>query len=215
MSDTPLTMPVDQQWTDIKEGVAQVCAAFTNDYWLKLDAASEYPTEFVTALTEAGYLGCAHPGGVRRLGAAAIARPALCSKTIHEQPCNAAACHAQMYTMGTVLRHGSEEQKQTLPAGHRLRRAAAAGLRRHRADDGLRHDAAQDARGEEGQRPLRRQRPEGVDQPRAAFRSDAAAGAHDAAPTRCKQALGWPVGVPGRPARGQGQWRRDQARSTP
>ena len=58
MTDTSPTMPVDLQWSEIREGVRQVCAEFTNDYWMKLDHASEYPTDFVKALTDAGYLGC-------------------------------------------------------------------------------------------------------------------------------------------------------------
>ena len=70
---------------------------------------------------------------------------------IHAAGCNGAACHAQMYTMGTVLRHGSAEQKQKLSAGHRQRRAAAAGVRRHRADLRHRHAGAAHHRGAGGQ----------------------------------------------------------------
>jgi len=103
MKDTnDLSMPLEDQWADIREGVAKVCEPFDNAYWNDLDAKSEYPHAFVDALTEAGYLGALIP---EEYGGAIL-------ETIHANGCNAAACHAQMYTMGTVLRHGSAEQKQ-------------------------------------------------------------------------------------------------------
>jgi alkylation response protein AidB-like acyl-CoA dehydrogenase len=110
-SDGRLMMPVEPDWPDIREGVARICEKFPNEYWLKLDHASEYPTEFVNALTEAGYLGCLIP---EEYGGSGLPLSAGCAvlETIHESGCNAAACHAQMYTMGTVLKHGSEEQKR-------------------------------------------------------------------------------------------------------
>jgi alkylation response protein AidB-like acyl-CoA dehydrogenase len=78
---------------------------------MKLDHAAEYPTEFVQALTDGGYLGCLIP---EEYGGSGLPLSAGCAvlETIHEMGCNAAACHAQMYTMGTVLKHGSEEQKR-------------------------------------------------------------------------------------------------------
>ena len=111
MTDQPLTMPLEPQWTEIREGVRAVCERFGNEYWVKLDHADQYPTEFVDALTEAGYLGCLIP---EEYGGSGLPLSAGCAvlETIHEMGCNAAACHAQMYTMGTVLRHGSEEQKR-------------------------------------------------------------------------------------------------------
>ncbi|MFV0297493.1 MAG: acyl-CoA dehydrogenase family protein [Hyphomicrobiaceae bacterium] len=111
MSDENLTMPLEQQWGEIRDGVRAVCQNFPNEYWVKLDHAAEYPTEFVNALTEAGYLGCLIPD---EFGGSGLPLSAGCAvlETIHEMGCNAAACHAQMYTMGTVLRHGSDEQKQ-------------------------------------------------------------------------------------------------------
>ena len=111
MTDTTLSMPIETQWTEIRDGVRAICAQFPNDYWLKLDHAAEYPTAFVNALTEAGYLGCLIP---EAYGGSGLPLSAGCAvlDTIHETGCNAAACHAQMYTMGTVLKHGSEEQKR-------------------------------------------------------------------------------------------------------
>ena len=99
----------------IREGVAQVCAQFDGVYWRDLDARRAYPENFVIALSKAGYLSAMIPeeyggSGLNLSAAAAIL------EEIHRSGCNAAACHAQMYTMGTVLRHGSPEQKkQYLP----------------------------------------------------------------------------------------------------
>ena len=100
----------------IRDGVAQVCAAFPGSYWRDLDSRRAYPTEFVNALIREGYLAAmipeAYGGSGLNLTAAAVIL-----EEIHRQGCNAAACHAQMYTMGTVLRHGSEAQKREyLPA---------------------------------------------------------------------------------------------------
>jgi acyl-CoA dehydrogenase len=104
-------MPLSEDWPEIRESVARICEPFDNDYWMKLDDASEYPTEFVQALTDTGYLATLIP---EEYGGAGLQISAACAvlETIHAAGCNAAACHAQMYTMGTVLRHGSEEQKQ-------------------------------------------------------------------------------------------------------
>ncbi len=199
---TTVTLPLDPGWADIREGVRRICDGFPNEYWVKLDHDAAYPTEFVRALTEAGYLAALIP---EEYGGSGLPLSAACAvlETIHDSPCNAAACHAQMYTMGTVLRHGSEAQKRKYLPGIASRRAAAAGIRRHRADHRLRHHPAQDARREEGQRPLRRQRPEGVDQPRAALRPDAAARAHHAG-RQGAEAVRGAVRVHRRPARGQG-----------
>ncbi len=107
-----LSLPLDPQWTDVRDGVRAICAKFPNAYWVKLDHESAYPTAFVTALTEAGWLGALIP---EVYGGAGLPLSAACAilETIHETGCNAAACHAQMYTMGTLLRHGNDAQKQT------------------------------------------------------------------------------------------------------
>ena len=106
-----VSIPLDPGWADIREGVRHICARFPNAYWVKLDHEAAYPTEFVDALTEAGYLGALIP---EEYGGSGLPLSAACAvlETIHEQGCNAAACHAQMYTMGTVLRHGNAEQKR-------------------------------------------------------------------------------------------------------
>ena len=96
---------------EIREGVRKLCERFPGEYWRKLDAARAYPKEFVAELTEAGYLAAlipeAYGGAGLTLGAAAAVL-----EEVQRAGCNGAACHAQMYVMGTVLRHGNEAQKQ-------------------------------------------------------------------------------------------------------
>jgi hypothetical protein len=100
---------------DIREAVAALCAGFPGEYWRGLDRERAYPTEFVQALTKAGYLAVLIPEeyGGSGLG---ISEAAAILEEIHKSGCNGGACHAQMYIMGTVLRHGSAAQKrQYLP----------------------------------------------------------------------------------------------------
>ena len=97
---------------EIREGVRKLCAAFPGDYWRKLDQIRGYPTEFVTALTEAGYLGALIPEEYGGAGLPLSAAAAIL-ETIQSEGCNGAACHAQMYIMGTILRHGTAAQKET------------------------------------------------------------------------------------------------------
>ena len=96
---------------EIREEVKKLCAKFPGEYWRKLDQARGYPTEFITALTEAGYLGALIPEEYGGAGLPLSATSAIL-ETIHAEGCNAAACHAQMYIMGAILKHGSEEQKR-------------------------------------------------------------------------------------------------------
>jgi acyl-CoA dehydrogenase len=101
---------------EIREGLRRLCKDFDGAYWRKKDQTQAYPIEFVQALTESGYLAALIPeayGGSELPISAASA----ILETIHHEGCNAAACHAQMYTMGTLLRHGSEEQKQRFLPG--------------------------------------------------------------------------------------------------
>ena len=96
---------------EIREEVRKLCAKFPGEYWRKLDAVRGYPTEFVTALTEAGYLAVLIPEEYGGAGLPISAAAAIL-ETVQQEGCNGAACHAQMYIMGTILRHGSEAQKQ-------------------------------------------------------------------------------------------------------
>ena len=95
---------------DIRNAVAALCSQFPGEYWRNLDRERGYPTEFVQALTKSGFLAVLIPeeygGSGLGMGAAKVIM-----EEIHKSGCNGAACHAQMYTMGTVLRHGSAEQK--------------------------------------------------------------------------------------------------------
>lgn len=99
------------EYQDIREQVQKLCAQYPGEYWRALDEKREYPTEFVKALTEAGYLSVLIPEefGGSGLG---ITAAAVIMEEIQKSGCNGGACHAQMYTMGTILRHGTDEQKQ-------------------------------------------------------------------------------------------------------
>ena len=107
--DQPLRRAEDHP--EIRDEVAKLCARFPGEYWRKLDAERAYPTEFVQALTEAGYLGALIPEEYGGAGLPLSAAGAILEE-IHRSGCNAAACHAQMYIMGTILRHGSQDQKR-------------------------------------------------------------------------------------------------------
>jgi acyl-CoA dehydrogenase len=128
------TLPVEGSAIDpavlqqIRSAVRDLCKRFPGAYWRELDRSKAYPAEFVQAMTEAGYLGVLIPEefGGSSLGLTAAA---AILEEVHASGGNAAALHAQMYTMGTVLRHGSAEQKQRwLPeiAAGRLRLQAFA-----------------------------------------------------------------------------------------
>ena len=111
MDTATFSIEVGEDYPEIRDSVRRLCADFPGAYWRKLEETEAYPTEFVKALTDAGYLGALIPetyGGSGMLLRAA----AVILEEIHASGCNAGACHAQMYTMGTLLRHGSEAQKQ-------------------------------------------------------------------------------------------------------
>lgn len=100
-----------QDYTAIREEVAKLCAQYPGEYWRAKDKVREYPFEFVAALGEAGYLAALIPEEYGGAGLPLSAAAAILEE-IQKQGCNGGAVHAQMYIMGTVLRHGSEEQKQ-------------------------------------------------------------------------------------------------------
>ena len=111
MTDTNLSMEIGEDHPELRDAVRRLCADFPAVYWRRLDAAREYPQEFVDAMTEGGFLAALIPEQYGGAGLSVRAASVIL-ETIHSSGCNAGACHAQMYTMGTVLRHGSEEQKQ-------------------------------------------------------------------------------------------------------
>ncbi len=111
----------DDRFPELRRAVQRLCADFPGPYWQKLDAAKAYPTDFVQAMTEAGFLAALIPeeyGG----GGATIAEASAILEEINRSGANGGVCHAQMYTMGALVRHGSAEQKaRWLPeiaAGH-------------------------------------------------------------------------------------------------
>ncbi len=106
-----IQVEIGQDFEFLREPVRRICARFPGAYWRELDALKQYPEEFVRALTEHEYLAALIP---EEYGGAGLPLRAgvVILETIHEAGCNAAACHAQMYTMGTLLRHGSEAQKE-------------------------------------------------------------------------------------------------------
>ncbi len=96
---------------EIRDAVARLCAGFPGEYWRKLDREMAYPSEFVAALTESGFLAALIPEAYGGAGLP-LSAAAVIMEEIQRQGCNGAACHAQMYIMGTLLRHGSDAQKQ-------------------------------------------------------------------------------------------------------
>ncbi|HET9904905.1 MAG TPA: acyl-CoA dehydrogenase family protein [Xanthobacteraceae bacterium] len=111
-----VTVALGKDYPELREAVQRVCARFPGEYWRSRDEKSEYPSEFVKALTEAGFLAALIP---EEYGGSGLPLRAACVilEEINASGCNAGAAHAQMYIMGTLLRHGSEAQKQRyLPA---------------------------------------------------------------------------------------------------
>ena len=103
--------PLAHQHADIRQGVRYVCKIFDSAYWQQVEESSGYPEAFVQALTQAGWLSALIPeefGG----GGASLTEATVILEEINSSGANAGACHAQMYTMGTLLRHGSLEQKR-------------------------------------------------------------------------------------------------------
>lgn len=97
--------------SELKRAVAELCARFSDSYWRDLDARRAYPEKFVEALTKAGYLATLVPEEYGGAGLG-LAEAAIILEEIHRSGGNAGACHAQMYIMGTLLRHGSADQKR-------------------------------------------------------------------------------------------------------
>ena len=110
-SHPPMNNAQDLSYPEIREAVQKLCAQFPGAYWQSMDRDRSYPTEFVNALTQSGFLSVLIPEhyGGSGLGLAAAA---AVLEEIHRSGGNGGACHAQMYTMGTLLRHGSVEQKE-------------------------------------------------------------------------------------------------------
>ncbi len=128
MSPSQIEIDTNHHYPELRRGVRQLCARFPGPYWQRLDAARAYPVEFVDAMTAAGFLAALIPekyGG----GGASIAEASVILEEVNRSGGNAGVCHAQMYIMGALVRHGSAEQRdQWLPplAEGRLRLQAFA-----------------------------------------------------------------------------------------
>jgi hypothetical protein len=110
------TQDSGEEFAEIRASVRALCARFPGPYWRELDRERRYPSEFVRALTEAGMLAVLIPEEYGGSGLGIRAAAAILEE-IHKSGCNGAACHAQMYTMGTILKHGSSAQKQRFLPG--------------------------------------------------------------------------------------------------
>ena len=110
-ADEGIDVPLGTDFPEIRAAIRAICRKFPDAYWRDLEDRDEYAEEFVAELGKAGYLGAAIP---EQYGGAGLPIRAGCAilEEIHASGCNAYACHAQMYMMGTLLRHGSEEQKR-------------------------------------------------------------------------------------------------------
>jgi acyl-CoA dehydrogenase len=110
-SGDTVMLSLGEDYPELRESVRKICEKYPGEYWRKLEEEQAYPTAFVEELTQGGFLASLIPeeygGSGLPLRAAAVIL-----EEINGSGCNAGACHAQMYIMGTVLRHGSEEQKQ-------------------------------------------------------------------------------------------------------
>ena len=111
MTDGPISMELGEDYPEIRQAVARICEGFPGAYWRKLEEDHAYPEEFVATLTREGWLAALIP---EQYGGAGLPlrAAAVILETIHANGCNAGACHAQMYVMGTLLRHGSTAQKE-------------------------------------------------------------------------------------------------------
>ena len=103
-------MAKTDQHADLRQGVREVCEGFPDSYWRDLDAKREYPEAFIQAMTESGYLGALIPKEYGGLGLG-LTETTIILEEINRSGGNAQPAHAQVYVMGTMLRHGSEEQK--------------------------------------------------------------------------------------------------------
>ena len=106
-----VALPLGEDFPEIRAAIRRICEGFPGSYWREREAAEQYPEAFVRALTEAGYLGALIPEKYGGSGLPLRAASVILEE-IHASGCNAGACHAQMYIMGTLLRHGSAAQKE-------------------------------------------------------------------------------------------------------
>ncbi len=111
VTNVPTNVPLGEDYPEIREAIRAICRNYPGKYWRDLEAKDEYPDAFVSELSQAGYLGALIPEAYGGSGLPVRAGGVILEE-IHASGCSAAACHAQMYMMGTMLRHGSDEQKR-------------------------------------------------------------------------------------------------------
>ena len=190
--------PRSSEFQEYRQAIRDLCGRFDSQYWQEVEERAGYPEAFVKALTEAGWLAALIPeqyGG----GGLSVTEASVILEEINRSGANSGACHAQMYIMGALLRHGSDEQKQQyLPAiaSGALRLQSFAVTEPTTGTDTTKTRTVAD----QVRRPLHRQRPEGVDLQDSALGPDAAAGADDAA-RRDQEEDRRPLDLPRRPAR--------------
>ncbi|MBV8963671.1 MAG: acyl-CoA/acyl-ACP dehydrogenase [Hyphomicrobiales bacterium] len=109
--DTAVTLALGEDYPELRHSVRRICEGFPGEYWRDLDDKRAYPTEFVQALTKSGFLGALIPEEYGGAGLP-LRAAAVILEEINASGCTASPAHAQMYIMGTLLRHGNEEQKQ-------------------------------------------------------------------------------------------------------
>ncbi len=106
-----MTLPRDDRYQDLRDAIRDLCSRYPDAYWREVDARRGYPETFVDALTQAGWLAALIPQAYGGSGLG-VAEASVIMEEINRSGGNAGACHGQMYNMGTLLRHGSEEQKR-------------------------------------------------------------------------------------------------------
>jgi acyl-CoA dehydrogenase len=111
MPEGDVTVALGQDYPDLRDSVRRICKDFPSEYWRKLDEARAYPTEFVRAMTASGFLGALIPEDYGGSGLP-LRAAAVILEEVNASGCTASPAHAQMYIMGTLLRHGSEGQKR-------------------------------------------------------------------------------------------------------
>ena len=110
-ADTPVAVELGRDYPELRDAVGRVCGSFPGAYWRDLDARSAYPSDFVKALTDGGFLAALIPEEYGGTGLP-LRAAAVILEEINASGCTASPAHAQMYIMGTLLRHGSAEQKR-------------------------------------------------------------------------------------------------------
>src|SRR5690606_28140449 len=111
MSQDTVSLDLGEDYPELRDSIRRICARYPLDYWAKLEETSGYPSEFVAELTEGGFLAALVPEEYGGAGLP-LRAAAVILEEINANGCQASPAHAQMYIMGTLLRHGTEEQKQ-------------------------------------------------------------------------------------------------------